>query len=101
MKADNLKSATVAAAIFVSSAFGGAAMAQSVDMILTNGKIITQDSNSSIAAALAIREGNIAAVGTNDAVQKLAGEKTIKVDLGGRTVIPGLIDSHTQVSAAR
>ncbi|MEI8277657.1 MAG: amidohydrolase, partial [Hyphomicrobiales bacterium] len=95
MKADNLKSATVAAAIFVSSAFGGAAMAQSVDMILTNGKIITQDSNSSIAAALAIREGNIAAVGTNDAVQKLAGEKTIKVDLGGRTVIPGLIDSHT------
>jgi predicted amidohydrolase YtcJ len=95
MKASNLKSVTVAAAMFVSSAFGGAAMAQSADMILTNGKIITQDENSSIAAALAMRDGNIAAVGTDDAIKKLAGSKTVKVDLGGRTVIPGLIDSHT------
>lgn len=95
MKASNLKSVTVAAAMFVSSAFGGAAMAQSADMILTNGKIITQDENSSIAAALGIRDGNIAAVGTDDAIKKLAGSKTVKVDLGGRTVIPGLIDSHT------
>jgi predicted amidohydrolase YtcJ len=90
-----LKSVAVAAAMAASAAFGSAALAQSADMILTNGKIITQDEKSSIAAALAIRDGNIAAVGTDDAIKKLAGSKTVTVDLGGRTVIPGLIDSHT------
>ena len=94
MKTTNLKSVAVSAAMFVSAALGSAAIAQDADMILVNGKIITQDEKSSIAAALAIQGGNIAAVGTDDAIKKLTGSKTVKVDLGGRTVIPGLIDSH-------
>lgn len=94
MKTTHLKSVAVSAAMFASAVLGNAAMAQNADMILVNGKIITQDQNSSIAAALAIQGGNIAAVGTDDAIKKLAGPKTVKVDLGGRTVIPGLIDSH-------
>jgi hypothetical protein len=44
--------------------------------------------------ALAIRDGRVMAVGSNDAMKKLAGANTRTVDAGGRTVIPGLIDSH-------
>lgn len=94
MKATHLKSVAVSAAMFASAVLGNAAIAQNADMILVNGKIITQDEKSSIVAALAIQGGNIAAAGTDDAIRKLAGPKTVKVDLGGRTVIPGLIDSH-------
>jgi predicted amidohydrolase YtcJ len=43
---------------------------------------------------MAIRGGHISALGTNSAIRKLAGPKTRTIDLGGRTVIPGLIDSH-------
>ena len=67
---------------------------QSADMVFVNGKIVTLDAKSSIADALAIRDGNIMAVGTSDAIRKLAGSRTQVVDLGGKTVIPGLIDSH-------
>lgn len=94
MKSTHLKCVAVSAAMFASAVLGNAAMAQNADMILVNGKIITQDEKSSIVAALAIQGGNIAAAGTDDAIRKLAGPKTVKVDLGGRTVIPGLIDSH-------
>ena len=72
----------------------GAAHAQSPDTILLNGKIVTLDAKSSVVQALAIRDGRIVAVGPNDEVKKLAGPNTRTVDVGGRTVIPGLIDSH-------
>src|SRR5690348_1013425 len=68
-----------------------AAQAQSADTILLNGKIVTLDAKSSVVQALAIRDGRIAAVGSNDDVKKLAGPATKMVDVGGRTVIPGLI----------
>src|SRR5438128_1397931 len=68
--------------------------AQTADTILVNGKIATVDAQSSIRQALAIRQGRIEAVGTNADMQKLAGPGTRTIDLGGRTVIPGLIDSH-------
>ena len=92
--ADLLKSIALSSAVFASVLLAGAAIAQNADMILVNGKIVTQDEKSSIAAALAIENGNITAVGTDDAIKQLAGPNTVKVDLGGRTVIPGLIDSH-------
>jgi len=71
-----------------------AAHAQNADSVLLNGKIITLDAKSTIVQALAIRGGRIMAVGTNDEIKKLAGPATKTVDVGGRTVIPGLIDSH-------
>ncbi len=64
------------------------------DMILVNGKIITVDKNFSIQEAVAIRDGKILAVGTTSNIRSLAGDQTKVVDLNGRAVIPGLIDSQ-------
>jgi len=64
------------------------------DMILFNGKIITVDQKSTIAQAVAVKEGKITAVGTNDEIKKLAGEKTQLIDVQGKTLIPGLDDAH-------
>jgi hypothetical protein len=70
------------------------AWAQPADLIVTNGKIATLDAKATVAQALAVRDGKVVAVGTADAVRPLAGPSTRLVDAGGRTVIPGLIDSH-------
>jgi predicted amidohydrolase YtcJ len=72
----------------------GPASAQAPDSIFINGKIITLDAGSTVATGLAVTNGRIAATGSNDDVRKLAGPSTRIIDLGGRTVIPGLIDSH-------
>ena len=64
------------------------------DMILQNGKIATVDKNFSIAQAVAIRGQRILAVGSNTDVMKLAGANTKVLDLKGRTVIPGFVDTH-------
>ena len=66
----------------------------SADIILINGKIVTVDSNFTIAEALAISGDTIIAVGTNNTILKLSGDETRIIDLHGKTVIPGLIDSH-------
>ena len=68
------------------------AHAQPADTVFINGKIVQYGAAS--AQALAVRDGKILAVGGNDGVRALAGSATRTVDLGGRTVIPGLIDSH-------
>jgi len=73
---------------------GALAFGQSPDTILVNGKIATVDARDSMQEALAIRDGHIAAVGKSSDIRKLAGAKTKVIDLGGRTVVPGLIDSH-------
>jgi predicted amidohydrolase YtcJ len=70
------------------------ASAQTADTVLVNGKIVTVDDRESVVEALAIRDGRIVAAGTSAAVRKLAGSGTRTIDLQGRTVIPGLIDSH-------
>lgn len=68
-----------------------------VDVILYNGKILTVDDKSTVAEALAVKAGKIAAVGTTAEVQKLAGDSTLRIDLKGKSVIPGLIDTHSHV----
>jgi predicted amidohydrolase YtcJ len=68
--------------------------AQLADTILTNGKILTADARFSIQPALAIKDGKLIAVGSVEDVHSLASTDTKVIDLGGRTVIPGLIDSH-------
>ena len=70
------------------------APAQSPDTILLNGKILTVDAQFSTHEALATRDGKIVALGRTADLRKLAGAGTRVVDLQGRTVIPGLIDSH-------
>jgi predicted amidohydrolase YtcJ len=70
------------------------------EIVLINGTVLTVDRNDSAAQALAIRDGKIAAVGTTDAIKALAGASTEIIDLRGRAVTPGLIDSHVHFSAA-
>jgi predicted amidohydrolase YtcJ len=65
-----------------------------VDTILINGKVLTVDDNFTTREAIAIQGSAIAAVGRTADIRKLAGPKTRVIDLQGRTVIPGLIDSH-------
>jgi predicted amidohydrolase YtcJ len=71
-----------------------AASAQTADAVLFNGKILTVDKDFSVREALAISHGEVLATGTTAAMKKLAGDKAKLIDLGGRTVIPGLTDGH-------
>ena len=72
----------------------GTAHAQTADTILVNGKILTVDAQSSTREAMAIRDGRIVSLGSSAEIRKLAGPRARVIDLQGRTVIPGLIDSH-------
>jgi predicted amidohydrolase YtcJ len=66
----------------------------SPDLILFNGKIFTSSASQPYAEALAIRGDRIVAVGTSKEVVGLAGRTTRSIDLGRRTVIPGINDAH-------
>lgn len=70
------------------------------DLILTHGKIITVDDRFSVAQAIAVRGDRIVAVGTNQEVQSVAGPATRRIDLKGKTVVPGLIDNHMHLLRA-
>jgi predicted amidohydrolase YtcJ len=69
----------------------------SAEIILTNAKVITVDARFSIAEALAITGDRIAAVGSAAQVGTLRGPATEVLDLGGRSVMPGLIDGHAHM----
>ena len=73
---------------------------QPADIILSNGKVVTVDDRFSIASAIAIRGERIVAVGSDRDVAAFAGAGTRRIDLGGRTVIPGLIDNHMHLLRA-
>jgi predicted amidohydrolase YtcJ len=64
------------------------------DTVLVNGKVVTLDPAGTIAEALAVREGRIVAVGTSAAILERAGSSTERIDLEGKTVVPGLADNH-------
>src|SRR6185503_9350083 len=67
---------------------------QPAEMVLTNGKILTVDARDTVAQAMAISGGRIVAVGTADQIKSRTGPSTQVIDLHGRTVTPGLLDSH-------
>jgi len=64
------------------------------DLVLVNGKIATVDAENSIQEAVAIAGNRIAAVGSNRRVKRLISQNTRVIDLEGKLVIPGIIDSH-------
>jgi len=64
------------------------------DLILLHGRLATLDERRPLASAAAISNGRFVAVGTDAEVMAYQGEKTQVIDVGGRTVIPGLNDSH-------
>jgi predicted amidohydrolase YtcJ len=93
----------VAAVIATSATGGGKALVTAgvngldyapPDMVLFNGKIATENNKRQIVQAIAIRDGNVLATGTSDQMKALAGKHTRTIDLGGRTVLPGLLDGH-------
>ena len=76
----------------------GLAQAQGqADLILTNGKIATMAREGEFVQAVAVKDGKVLATGSNAEVLKLKSAATQVVDAGGRTVIPGLNDSHLHV----
>jgi predicted amidohydrolase YtcJ len=68
--------------------------ASQADILLVNGKIFAPNGSTSMSQALAVEGNRVAAIGSDDEMRKLAGAATRIIDLGGRTVVPGLIDSH-------
>ena len=88
------------AAIRLLLAFAGIAPAQTPDLILINGKILTVDAKDTIAEAVAIAQGKIVAVGSTAEIQRRAGPATRVIDLHGLTATPGLIDTHGHYAAS-
>jgi hypothetical protein len=70
------------------------------ELILFHGRVLTVDSRDSVAQALAIRDGKILAVGSDEQILRLADAATRRIDLHGRTATPGLIDSHAHIADA-
>ena len=92
---------SLAALLALSFAAAGLQAQQAApDLILSNGKIITVDQRFSIAQAVAIRGDRIVAVGTSQEIGALAGPNTRKIDLKGKSVVPGLIDNHMHLLRA-
>jgi hypothetical protein len=66
----------------------------SADLVLLNGRVVTVDAEGTIAEAVAVKGSLIVAVGSDEEVSQTMGDETKVVDLEGRTILPGLIDSH-------
>jgi len=77
--------------------FGNKGNGNGADLVLLDGKIITVDAKDSIAQAVAVSNGRILRVGTNREVKALVGDDTNVIQLGGKCVSPGLVDSHIHV----
>ena len=69
-----------------------------VDTIYFNGNVITLDSDELVAEAIAIKNGKITAVGDSKAIMSMSGENTRKINLNGKTLVPGFIDAHSHLS---
>ncbi len=76
-------------------ASAAAAAPAPADLVLIHGKIHTEDAGRSVVQALAVRGNSIVAIGTDQAMGAFVGQNTRMVDLGGRVVLPGIIDAHT------
>jgi predicted amidohydrolase YtcJ len=67
------------------------------DTVIFNAQVLTVDVAGSAAQALAVKGNRVAAVGSSDHILRLAGPKTRRLDVGGRTVVPGFIDTHAHL----
>ena len=67
---------------------------QKADIILTNGKVFTSDTVKLYAQAVAIKGNKILSIGSNEEIEKFSSNTTKKIDLEGKTVVPGFNDAH-------
>jgi predicted amidohydrolase YtcJ len=72
----------------------------SPDLGVANAAILTMDAGSSVAGAIAIRNGKILAVGGNASIEALIGTQTRVSDVADKAIVPGLIDTHAHFEAA-
>ncbi len=86
--------ASVGALVLLLPAVAGAQWYPEPDLVLTGAEVRTVDAEDRLAEALAIKDGRVVAVGTAAEVAALGGPNTRTVDLSGKTVIPGIQDSH-------
>ena len=70
---------------------------ESVDTIIFNGAFYTADSIQKNVTAVAIKDGKIVALGSTEDIQKMATEKTEKIDAKGNFVMPGIIEGHGHI----
>ena len=85
----------IQATIILFLAASANAQSQNVpDYVLVNGKIFTAEATHTYTQALAIKGERILAVGTSEEISRLASPHTIRIDLHGRLVIPGINDAH-------
>ena len=73
---------------------------EKADLLLTNGKIVTVDSEFRVVESMAVRDGHVVAIGKSDSLKSFIGERTKLLDLEGKMLLPGLIDSHTHPTGA-
>ncbi len=75
-------------------------VAHYADIVFYNGSVLTMDQDQppfSVAEALAVRDGKILAVGNDDRILKMAGPNTESMNLEGRALMPGIIDTHAHL----
>ena len=89
--------ACVAVFVLALSSLAAETQQAAPDLVLLNGKIFTSDAAHPYVQALAIRGEQIAATGDSVKINALAGPHTKRIDLGGRTVIPGINDAHNHL----
>jgi predicted amidohydrolase YtcJ len=86
--------ALLAATVLILSSTALLSQPPAADLVVLNAKIVTLDPQSRIAQAAAVRNGVFVAVGSAEDVKPHLGTRTRVVDAGGRTIVPGLIDTH-------
>jgi predicted amidohydrolase YtcJ len=67
------------------------------DTVLVNARVLTVDRAFTVAQALAVTDDRVVAVGPNDRIAALAGPGTWRLDVGGRSVVPGFVDTHAHL----
>ena len=81
----------------------GQAAGLEADLVLYNGKVLTADTedpaNFTIAEAVAVYDGKLVAVGSSQQALEYAGPGTRRIDLAGKTVLPGMIETHLHVNS--
>jgi predicted amidohydrolase YtcJ len=83
--------------LFVSAVAGTLQSAEPADVVFYNGKIYTLVDGPSTVEAVAVRDGRVVFAGSRQGCRPLEGEKTRRLDLGGGTMIPGLVDAHAHL----
>ena len=90
-----MKSPLNAFALCVSSlGWTGCESTPTADLILSNGHVVTVDEALPEARAVAVKDGEILAVGDDETIDRYRGSNTEVIDLEGKTVVPGLVDAH-------